>query len=974
MHSIVRTFLFVLLIPSALLVGAHGATGVIAGQVLDAASGAPLAGVGVELRGTGARTTSDAGGRFVLTEVESGDHELLFAKEGYQTAELRELSVDEGRTVRPSMQLSRRRDDVVQMEELVVKANVLESSAAGMLAMRRRADVPVDAVSAEMFTKFSASDAAEALIRLPGVSVAGGEFAVIRGLSDRYGNTLLNSLKLPSPDPEKQAVQLDLFPAKLLDTIVVSKAFMPEMWADTSGGSVDINTRFIPEQREIELAVGIKWQDQAARGQVPDYATGGRRDRWASGTGDRPSRGDRAAFQVVPHLRDADPGKKISVLYGDRFELGSRTLGIIAALSYDRGVTLESGQRTAFTTRNRQPARPFPPPPRPAQPSSMEQGLLLPPSDFGAGEFAQAEYETMLGGLLSAGLTLTPQHQIGFNLLASRSGIDLVETQRFAPVVNISELADYTWQRDITYYRQRQLTAGQLRGEHLFSMGSRELKATWATQRAKTYQKEPHYTEATYGRQTGVEGETTPGTYILPATNTAPQPLIRTWSDTDESQQITRLDFVLPFDGFTDRDSQLKFGAAWEATDRANSGLAAAYAPPSGSSFLGTSGQALYDRLLVEAGANTGVSESSGRRETEAFHAAAVLEFPGRIKIAGGYRWEKFVMSSAGLGQFGNETAANIYQQPGVRPILGTTPDRLSTQLDLRDALPAAGVTWNPHRRLFLRFNYSETRARPSFREVGAYFSKSIDTGNLILGNPALDPSEVRNTDARIEWFFGRSADDLVAVSAFKKRITRPIEKILFENATLGRFESWANNPAEVILKGTEVEVRKSLGFLGRFFNSTTIGGNYTWIDAEVPLHPATLAQLRNVVYLDPTLLPVSRPLFDQPRWLLNADLTYRQVKWGTEITVAYFAISDVLSLPGSGYPPEFDLYERSYERVDLNVAQRIGEAWSLKFAVRNLGNPVRGLIYDPANTVQLYERTSYRAGRDFSVTLSRRF
>lgn len=956
------------------LVGRVLAAGVVSGQVYDAGTGSPLLGATVRVAGTEESAVTDLTGRFLIGALSAGTVQLEFAKDGFQPAQLRDVAVEPGRTAYVTMQLHRVRDDVVRMEKFEVKSSIAENSAAGVLALRRRTEVPIDAVSPEMLAKFAASDAAEALIRLPGVSLAGGEFAVVRGLSDRYGNTLLNRLKLPSPDPEKQAVQLDLFPAKLLDTIVVSKAFMPEMWGDTSGGSVDLNTRFIPDQREIELALGLKWHDGAGRGAVPDYGTRGNRDRYASGEGDRPARGERAAFQVVPGRSNPEPGQKASFVYGDRFEVAGRTVGVLAALTYDHGVTLERGSKTALTSRNRQPARPFPPPPRPAQPSTMEQGILLPASDFGSGHYAQGEYETTLGALASIGVTLTPEHQLGFTALVSRSGIDVVKSQQFDPVVNISELADYSWKRDVTYYRQRHLTAFQVRGEHVFPLGSRELKASWSAQRAKTYQKEPHYTEATYAQQLGAAGEATPGTYLLPATNVAPEPLVRTWSDTLERQDIARADFALPFRGLGREDSTLRLGAAREASDRANDGQASVYAPPSGASFLASTAQGLYDRLLVEAGSNDGLSSSRGRREIEALYASAVLELPWALKLAGGFRWETFQLNSDGLGQFGNETAANIYQQAGVQPILGTTADRLATRLDRDDALPALGLTWNPHRRVFLRLNYSATRARPSFREVGAYFSQSIDTGNLVLGNPALEPSEVENYDVRAEWFFGRGANDLLAVSVFRKDIARPIEKLLFENATLGRFESWANNPGDATLEGWEIEVRKSLGFLGRFFDSTTVGGNFTRIDAEVPLHPTTIAQLRNVVYLDPALLPVSRPLFDQPRWLVNADLTYRQVKWGTELTLAYYAISDVLTLPGSGYPPEFDLYERGYDRYDLNLSQRLGEAWTLKFSAKNLVNPARGLIYDPAATVQTYERTHYRAGRDFSLTLSRRF
>jgi outer membrane receptor protein involved in Fe transport len=849
-------------------------------------------------------------------------------------------------------------DDVLTMEAFDVEAEAVKGSAADLGKNRQKADVAIDFLSAEQLAKFSAGDAAEALIRIPGVSVAGGEFAVIRGLSDRYGNTLLNGLKVPSPDPEKQAVQLDLFPTKLLDTITVSKNFMPNLWGDTSGGSIDMGTRYLPEGREIEVSFGLKANSNALENEVPDYSTRGSNDFFGFGEDDRPGAGDRRAFQVVPDYRDAPLGNKFSLSYGDRLTFGeNRILGFSAAVVQERGVTAKSGRKTDLTTRVKQSL--------PTQPSSMELGILLPAGDFGASDYTQSEFENSLGFLGGVGLQFSKEHQIGAAFMFSQSGIDTVEKKTLDPV-NDPDLGAYSWYRESTYYRERNITAGQFRGDHFFP-NTGDLKLEWVVQHAETSQHEPNFTEATYAMDAS-------GQYVLSSQDRVPDPLERAWNNTDESQNTGRVDATLPFRLFTEKDSQFKFGAAAEKSKRTNTGYNEIYSRPTGTDMVADDPQDLFDQLLPGSPGASGTSSSDAERTLGAFYGMTSLELPAHLKLAGGLRIEQFEMTSIGLGSYGNTTAQDLLLLPGISDILGTNPGNLNAALDEEDLLPAAGLTWNPLPPVFVRLNYSQTVARPSFREVGSYFSQSFETGNLVLGNPALKPSEVHNYDLRLEWYFSANKADLLAVSVFSKTIKNPIEKMLFESATLGRFESWANNPGEAELQGFEVEARKSLSFLHESLDGFTIGGNYTRIDAEVPLHPTTISQLQNIVYLDPTLVPTTRRLFDQPEWIANVDLTYTHRSWGTQVVLSLFAISDVLTLPGSGFPPGFDLYEKGYQRLDLGISQKLGRHWTVKLGVKNLTDPARGLIYDPSLTNQEYARSTYRAGREYSLSATCKF
>ncbi|MGH9389073.1 MAG: TonB-dependent receptor domain-containing protein, partial [Vicinamibacteria bacterium] len=144
-------------------------------------------------------------------------------------------------------------------------------------------------------------------------------------------------------------------------------------------------------------------------------------------------------------------------------------------------------------------------------------------------------------------------------------------------------------------------------------------------------------------------------------------------------------------------------------------------------------------------------------------------------------------------------------------------------EIDETKFLPSLGFTYRPIEGLNLRGAWSETVARPSFREMGFYVSVEPGTDDLVVGNPQLGLSDVESYDLRAEYTFGE-AGDLAALSLFYKKIQDPIESIVirnplnFESSSTALYRTFFNNPNEATLKGLEVEARKNLGFLGLDF------------------------------------------------------------------------------------------------------------------------------------------------------------
>ncbi len=310
--------------------------------------------------------------------------------------------------------------------------------------------------------------------------------------------------------------------------------------------------------------------------------------------------------------------------------------------------------------------------------------------------------------------------------------------------------------------------------------------------------------------------------------------------------------------------------------------------------------------------------------------------------------------------------------------------------------LPSLSAAWRFYEGAALRFAYSETVARPSLREVGYYVSVEPGSDDLIVGNPTLGVSEVRSVDGRVEYSWG-DFGDLVAFSAFWKQIENPIESLIVQNpldtslSSSAFYRTFFNNPNNAKLWGIEAEARKNLGIagfeLGELFS---VGGNFTWIDARVRRSEVE-ARRFDPFFLDAqtgeleNTLIGDRRLFGQPKWIANADITFDQDDWGTMMTLAFFAISDVLDAAGSsqigldGRPTGvgvIDRYVDGFYQLDFVVSQRLDFDFipgdlALKMSAKNLTDSKRGIVYDSSVTSVEYFERQFRVGRDFKFSVT---
>lgn len=234
---------------------------VITGEVSDVSTLNPIAGALIDVIGTGRTVESDSNGRFMIGGLPSANLTLEVNKLGYST-ESSVATTLEGQPVEIRFGLRPKASDESTDETTLEEETIVgeyQGDSAGGLAMELESASNITAgISNSEFSQAAISDAAGAVSKISGANIVGGKYAVVRGLGDRYSNTLVNGAMISSADPSKKAVQLDLFPSDLLQSVAINKTFSPDLPAEFAGGIVLVETLRLPQERIIDFEIGTK--------------------------------------------------------------------------------------------------------------------------------------------------------------------------------------------------------------------------------------------------------------------------------------------------------------------------------------------------------------------------------------------------------------------------------------------------------------------------------------------------------------------------------------------------------------------------------------------------------------------------------------------------------------------------------------------------------------------------------------------
>ena len=231
-------------------------TGSIKGKIVDKNTNEELIGANVLIEGTTIGASTDIDGNYIIKGLDEGSYTVKVSYISYQTITIKDVQVQSKSNTKLDVSLE---STSTELQEVLVTAEALKNTETSVLKIQKNSANIVDGFSGELIKKNGSSDGTDVLKRMTGVTISEGKYAFVRGVGDRYNNTLLNGASLPSTDPEKKSFSYDIFPANLIESVITAKTFTPDKPADFTGGLVQISTVEFPNKftSEVSFSTGL---------------------------------------------------------------------------------------------------------------------------------------------------------------------------------------------------------------------------------------------------------------------------------------------------------------------------------------------------------------------------------------------------------------------------------------------------------------------------------------------------------------------------------------------------------------------------------------------------------------------------------------------------------------------------------------------------------------------------------------------
>lgn len=942
--------------------GSDENTGTIRGTVLDQETGEPIFSVSVFVLETSSGASTDFDGRFDI-RIAPGTYDVRFSFVSYTTVVVEDVEVMEGEVT--SLGSILLRSSIEEMDELVVTAAMISTSEVAMMSMKRRSPNVMDGITAQRFSEIGDSDASEALKRVTGVSVEGGKYVYVRGLGDRYTKTMLNQVDIPSLDPDRNSLQIDIFPTNLIDNMVISKSAVAHMPADFTGGIVNIETKDFPEVPILDISASIGYNpDMHFNNQFLSYG-GSNTDFLGFDNGAR-ALPDAARNPNIPTPISGDTPQQVGefvnsfdstlgptentnlmdyslgVTFGNQFDVfGDKKLGYILTGSY-------KNSNNHF--------------------SDMRYGEYQ--TQVGATNYDLIYATTQNGTLSQRNVLLSGLGGIAFKTYRSKYRLTAMRLQNGESsagnffIDNSNDApgqSGYTADSYNLEYSQRSITNFFLGGTHYFDGPSIEID--WRLSPTFSSMNDPDV------RKTA---------YTLSLNNNPPRfnagaggNPSRLWRYMDEVNYNGRLDLNKDYFLFSG-DAKVRIGASYSYKERDFEILAFDLQNFGAWPVLtGDPSEVLREENIYPNGPayyqSGNPDPNPNRYSSNVNYAAAYIsnEFVliPRLRTYLGLRVENYVQRHTGRDA--------LFAQSGTS---GNNLDNAKV-LDSTDFFPSVNFTYDITDNMNLRLSYSRTIARPTFKELS--FAQILDPVSDRVFNGGLFPigdwdgnlTETRIDNIDLRWERFGADGQLLSVSGFYKTFDKPIEVVRIQvQATSSEFQPRNVGDGEVF--GAELEFRKSLGFIGSAFRWFNVNGNFTYVLSQIDMTDqefnARLSREKDGQSVDNT-----RQMAGQAPYIINAGLQYDNPGIGMDAGFFYNVNGETLVIVGGGLFP--DVYADPFHNLRFNLNKSIGDKASVNLSVSNILNDSTQELYK-AFRAEDQVFSSFEPGRSVSLGIKYSF
>lgn len=810
------------------------------------------------------------------------------------------------------------------IEEVVATASRLQGSAAAVIEERKSQAFVADLLGSEQISRTGDSDAASALRRVTGLTLVGGKFIYVRGLGERYSSTTLNGANVPSPDPTRKVVPLDMFPSGIIENLSVQKSYSPEMAGEFGGGAIDIRTKSIPSEFTFKLNFGLGynsensddgltydggssfWGEDKSR-KLPDVVAKNveqygviNESVLASALGD-PVKARQIVDETVLAFDNSsnitsesiDPDFGFGVALGDRFDINDDIVfGYLLASEYDNSWS-----------------------------NSEERKVRFDPSANGINaiedkEIRSTEHEVELSTILNFGLELGSNHKIDTTTIFLRSTRDKVELEQ-------GQDFDYDSTADVysILYEQRELLTNQIRGMHNFP-SLMNLGVDWQFTKSAATRNAPDEREIVYLPL---------GDELALATDSVTPALSRFFSELEDDSESFQWNATLPI-YLDNAEIELKAGADFTKKWRTSNGLFFQYlsrfkaaADGEANYLAGNIDQVYTDEVLTSTDTRfqqlLRVDDYIAARMLDAYYGQFDIFFDQKYRISGGVRYEDWRQAVVAIGFKDNKKKA-----------------LLPTGIAEDEFLPALSFTYIMNEEHQFRFGYGKTLVRPDLKELSPVRYLDPLTDNPVFGNPDLKVTTIQNFDMRWEYYTPTS--DNLSIALFYKDLTAPIENVQLPGADESNVSFINAQSGEIF--GTEIEWMKSLDFLGKGFDRFFFSGNVTLSDSEIVIPDEySYFSLANQALLPITkndnayVTNQTRKMTGHSEYVVNLQLGFDSYDGEHSASLVYNRFAERIMSAGINRMP--DLIESPFDSFDAVYTYYPTFESKLTFKLKNL-------------------------------------
>jgi hypothetical protein len=861
----------------------------ISGVVRDDRNAIPLPGIPVEVLDTKSTVYTDVDGRYVV-DVPPGEHDLTATMDGYQPKTVKVTAAAQQINLDITLTMSGFAENVEVVGQAI---DVPTSTAEAQLIERRQAAVITDNLGAQEMKNNGDSDAAGAVSRVTGLSLVDNQYVFVRGLGERYSNTTLAGSVLPTTEPDKKVVPLDLFPTGLIDSVQVNKSYSPDRSAEFAGGLVQINPMKLPTGPTIGLSYGLSYYSTATGKGIPLSPLGGH-DVWGYDGGDRALPSGFPDSKIVrsgiytpdvgyspeqitafgrmlgnvwrPVDRNGKPGQNWSAAFGNRFN----NLGVVASVTHSYKEQFVDETRRFFRIAG--------------------DGELEDTSDY---HIQSGTQKAQLGIVGNLSYQFRPTHRLSVENFYTHSGRD---EGRFFQGENRDNAREYRNFR--LQFIEEELLSNAVGGEHFFQNLSNS-RLDWRVNYGQAKRDEPDLRETLYERALN-SAANVPFTYADES-----QSGFHMFNNLNDDTVDAVVNWAIS-SAAGGRPTQYKFGLNYIDRTRDFRSRRFHFIPIT--TQKADTGNLLFDPLLTPEQlfipSNIGtafrfneetrpVDAYDGEQTTAAGYGMVDVAISARSRLIGGVRVERFDQTVTTQDPFG------LFARQ-VQAINKNT-----------DVFPGINFVQAVSQSSNIRLSYSTTVNRPEFRELAEFEFTDVVGNRAVKGNPNLVRALIQNVDGRWEMFSG--GRNVLAASVFYKYFDKPIERVVIAAANpIATFQ----NSDHARNFGVELEAGQVIG------PHVFLNANYTFVDSKITL----LAEQRTVQ------TSLERPLAGQSRHLVNLSAEYTFSGFMARVLVNYFGdrISDV----GANQAP--DIIEEGRGSLDLVFGQRL-RGLNIRLTLENL-------------------------------------